>query len=74
MDVTIGFVDSPLEVVFSSDQSADDLLETIDHCLRRDDAALRLVDDRNRRHLIRAAQVAYIVLAPSGPPPRFSSE
>lgn len=54
MEVTIGFVDSPLEVVLPSDQPSDELLESIDDCLRRNDASLRLVDDTSRRFVVRA--------------------
>ncbi len=65
MEVKIGIAESQRELVVSSDQSADEVQELVDAALSgTGDNLLRLVDEKGRRYMIRAAQIAYVEIAP----------
>ena len=49
MEVKIGIVESPRELVVSSDQSADEVSQLVDDALAGGDGLLRLVDEKGRR-------------------------
>ena len=64
MEVKIGIVESPRELVVSSDQTPDEVQKLVDASLDSGDA-LKLVDDKGRRFLVRADQIAYVEIAPA---------
>ena len=64
MEVKIGIVESPRELVVSSDQTPDEVQKLVDASLNGGDALLKLVDDKGRRFLVRADQIAYVEIAP----------
>ena len=65
MEVKIGIVESPRELVVSSDQTPDEVQKLVDAALNGGDALLKLVDDKGRRFLVRADQIAYVEIAPA---------
>jgi Protein of unknown function (DUF3107) len=64
VEVKIGIAESARELVVSSDQTPDEVQALVDDALKGD-GLLRLVDDKGRRYLVRAAQIAYVEIAPS---------
>ena len=64
MEVKIGIAESARELVVSSGQSEDEVSELVDSALADGDGLLRLVDDKGRRYLVRAKQIAYVEIAP----------
>ncbi len=65
MEVKIGIVESPRELVVSSDQTPDEVQKLVDASLNGGDALLKLVDEKGRRFLVRADQIAYVEIAPA---------
>ena len=65
MEVKIGIVESPRELVVSSDQTPDEVQKLVDAALSGGDPLLKLVDDKGRRFLVRADQIAYVEIAPA---------
>ena len=65
MEVKIGIVESPRELVVSSDQTPDEVQKLVDSSLNGGDPLLKLVDDKGRRFLVRADQIAYVEIAPA---------
>ena len=64
MEVKIGIAESARELVVSSDQKPDEVQALVDEALASEDGLLRLVDEKGRRYLVRAAQIAYVEIAP----------
>lgn len=64
MEVKIGIAESARELVVSSDQTADQVQQLVDEALAAGDGLLRLVDEKGRRYLVRAAQISYVEIAP----------
>ena len=64
MEVKIGIVESARELVVSSDQSRGRGPEARRRRAERRRRLLRLVDDKGRRFLVRADQIAYVEIAP----------
>ena len=64
MEVKIGIADSSRELVVSSDQTPDEVQKLVDEALASADGLLRLADDKGRRYVVRAAQIAYVEIAP----------
>jgi uncharacterized protein DUF3107 len=64
VEVKIGIADSSRELVVSSDQTPDEVQELVDEALADADGLLRLADDKGRRYVVRAAQIAYVEIAP----------
>ncbi len=64
MEVKIGIAESARELVVSSDQTPDEVQALVDDALASEDGLLRLVDEKGRRYLIRASQIAYVEIAP----------
>jgi hypothetical protein len=64
VEVKIGIAESARELVVSSDQTPDEVQALVDDALKGD-GLLRLVDDKGRRYLVRAAQIAYVEIAPA---------
>ena len=65
MEVKIGIVESPRELVVSGDQTPDEVQKLVDAWLNGGDPLLKLVDDKGRRFLVRADQIAYVEIAPA---------
>ena len=65
MEVKIGIVESPRELVVSSDQTPDEVQKLVDASLNGGDPLLKLVDEKGRRFLVRADQIAYVEIAPA---------
>lgn len=65
MEVKIGIVESPRELVVSSDQTPDEVQKLVDASLSDGNGLLKLVDDKGRRFLVRADQIAYVEIAPA---------
>ena len=68
MEVKIGIAESARELVVSSDQSADEVSQLVDDALASGDGLLRLVDEKGRRYVVRANQIAYVEIAPEDGP------
>lgn len=64
MEVKIGIAESQRELVVSSDQTADEVSKLVDEALGGGDGLLRLVDEKGRKYVVRAAQIAYVEIAP----------
>ena len=64
MEVKIGIVESPRELVVSSDQTPDEVQKLVDEALASADGLLRLADDKGRRYVVRGSQIAYVEIAP----------
>jgi hypothetical protein len=67
VEVKIGIAESQRELVVSSDQSADEVQALVDAALGGGEL-LRLVDEKGRRYVIRAQQIAYVEIAPVDEP------
>ena len=65
MEVKIGIVESPRELVVSSDQTPDEVQKLVDASLNGGDPLLKLTDEKGRRFLVRADQIAYVEIAPA---------
>jgi hypothetical protein len=65
VEVKIGIVESPRELVVSSDQTPDEVQKLVDASLNGGDQLLKLVDEKGRRFLVRADQIAYVEIAPA---------
>jgi hypothetical protein len=65
VEVKIGIVESPRELVVSSDQTPDEVQKLVDASLNGGDPLLKLVDEKGRRFLVRADQIAYVEIAPA---------
>ncbi len=65
MEVKIGIVESPRELVVSSDQTPDEVAKLVDDAISGGpDALLRLSDEKGRRFVVRAARISYVEIAP----------
>ena len=65
MEVKIGIAESQRELVVSSDQTPDEVQALVDTALSGgDDGLLRLTDEKGRRYVVRAPQIAYVEIAP----------
>jgi hypothetical protein len=61
VEVKIGIAESARELVVSSDQTPDEVQQLVDDAIGgKGDGLLRLVDEKGRRYLVRAAQIAYV--------------
>jgi hypothetical protein len=65
VEVKIGIVESPRELVVSSDQTPDEVQKLVDASMNGGDPLLKLVDDKGRRYLVRSTQIAYVEIAPA---------
>jgi hypothetical protein len=65
VEVKIGIVESPRELVVSSDQTPDEVQKLVDATLSGGDPLLKLVDEKGRRFLVRGDQIAYVEIAPA---------
>ena len=60
MEVKIGIVDSPRELVLTSNLSQDEVESLVSDAVRGQKGLLTLVDDKGRRFIVSAARVAYV--------------
>jgi hypothetical protein len=67
VEVKIGVVDSPRELVLSSNLSQDEVEALVSDALRGAKGLLTLVDDKGRRFIIAAARVAYVEIGTADP-------
>jgi hypothetical protein len=51
--------------VVSSDQTPDEVQKLVDASLNGGDPLLKLTDEKGRRFLVRADQIAYVEIAPA---------
>ncbi|HEY8372461.1 MAG TPA: DUF3107 domain-containing protein [Pseudonocardiaceae bacterium] len=65
MEVKIGVVDSPRELVVSSGQTPDEVESLVADALRKADGLLILVDEKGRRYIVPSEKIAYVEIAPS---------
>jgi hypothetical protein len=63
VEVKIGIAESARELVVSSDQKPDDVQALVNEALASENGLLRLDDEKGRRYLIRASQIAYVEIA-----------
>jgi hypothetical protein len=63
VEVKIGIAESARELVVSSDQTPDEVQALVDDAMAGDGGVLKLVDEKGRRYLVRAAQISYIEIA-----------
>jgi hypothetical protein len=65
VEVKIGIAESARELVVSSSQTADEVGKLVDEALAGGpEGLLRLIDEKGRKYIVRAAQVAYVEIAP----------
>ena len=65
MEVKIGIAESQRELVVSSDQTPDEVQALVDAALGGDgDGLLRISDEKGRRFVVRAPQIAYVEIGP----------
>jgi hypothetical protein len=60
VEVKIGVVDSPRELLLTSNLSPDEVEALVADALKNPATQLTLVDDKGRRYIIPAARVAYV--------------
>ncbi|MCK7637730.1 DUF3107 domain-containing protein [Corynebacterium pygosceleis] len=60
MDIKIGFSDTAREVVVSSNEEQDTIIEQVAEALSDDNGVLRLTDDKGRVVLARNNRIAYV--------------
>lgn len=62
MDIKIGFVESPRELVITTDAKQEEVADQVTEALSNDAANLQLTDAKGVRYVIRARQIAYVEL------------
>ena len=62
MDIKIGFVESPRELVITTDAKQEEVADQVAEALSNDAATLQLTDAKGVRYVIRARQIAYVEL------------
>jgi Protein of unknown function (DUF3107) len=60
VEVKIGVMDSPRELVFRSDQTQAEVEKLVSAALAKGTDVLSLTDDKGRKFLVPAAKIAYI--------------
>ena len=63
MEVKIGVLHTPREIVVESTQSPDEVEQLVSAALKSVDGQLALTDDRGRRIIVPANLVAYVEIA-----------
>ncbi|CAB0496741.1 hypothetical protein CIP107503_00608 [Corynebacterium diphtheriae] len=67
MDIKIGFSDSPRELVVSSREDHNEIVDRIHNALRDAEGVLDLVDHHGNRYLVRNARIAYVEVGSTAP-------
>lgn len=65
VEVKIGVVDSPRELLLTSNLSPDEVEALVADALKNPAGQLTLVDDKGKRFIIPAARVAYVEIGTS---------
>lgn len=65
MEIKIGIQETPRELVIASNQTPDEVHDLVAAALAEDNSILRLDDEKGRRYLVPASQIAYVEIAPS---------
>ncbi|MCJ0903536.1 ATP-binding protein [Rhodococcus sp. SRB_17] len=65
MEVKIGVIDSPRELIVNSEQTPDEVEALVSSVLGGSEPVLSLVDDKGRKFLVQASRVAYVEIGPS---------
>lgn len=65
MEIKIGVVDSPRELVVSSSQSAEEIESLVASSLDGSASLLNLTDDKGRRYIVPSSRVAYVEIVPA---------
>jgi len=60
VEIKIGVVESPRELVVASDLSPDEVEALVSDALRESAGLLTLVDEKGRRYVIPSSRVAYV--------------
>ncbi|MGE2690946.1 DUF3107 domain-containing protein [Mycolicibacterium pulveris] len=60
MEVKIGVMDSPRELVFNSAQTPSEVEKLITDALEQQSGLLSLTDEKGRRFLVQTAKIAYV--------------
>lgn len=60
MEVKIGVMDSPRELIFNSAQTPSEVEKLIADALSKDSGVLTLTDEKGRRFLVQTAKIAYV--------------
>ncbi len=60
MDIKIGFVDSPRELVVSSNDSQEEAVTKVSAALKAGSGVLELEDNKGRRYLVRNDRIAFV--------------
>lgn len=64
MEVKIGVLHAPREIVLESDERPEDIEAAVSKALQASDGLLSLVDEKGRRVLVPADSIAYIEIGP----------
>lgn len=65
MEIKIGVVESPRELVVSSSQSAEEIESLVTNSLDGKTSLLSLTDDKGRRYIVPSSRVAYVEIVPA---------
>ncbi|TSD97315.1 DUF3107 domain-containing protein [Skermania sp. ID1734] len=65
MEVKVGIVDSPRELLVSSAQSPEEVEAIVTEALNTGNGVMALTDEKGRRFIIQAAKVAYVEIGAS---------
>jgi hypothetical protein len=65
VEVRIGVLHTPREIVLESDETQDDVQEQVAAALNDGSGLLTLTDNRGRRVIVPASIVAYVEIAPA---------
>lgn len=68
MEIKIGVVDSPRELVIVSGQSRDEIEALVADAMKNTESVLALTDDKGRRLLVPSQRLAYVEIGPSETP------
>lgn len=60
MDIKIGLADTPRELVIKLPEGQEDFISTIEQAIDAGQAAVKVVDDKERTYLIRTDRIAYV--------------
>ena len=60
MEVKIGVMDSPRELIFNSAQTPSEVEKLISDALSEDAGVLALTDEKGRRFLVQSGKIAYV--------------
>ncbi len=63
MDVKVGVLHTPREIIVDSAESTEDVEKQVTEALKSDNKVLSLTDRRGRRVLIPADRIAYVEIA-----------